>query len=413
MALEYPDIVCEYVGASERYECDGVQIVSSLEPARIPMGGYAVLILLFQNAFDVPVDLLIRPELPTTGHIKAEPVLEIGEPEMRAKLAPAQVGTLYVPVKPTARAREGQYELHLHVAVKTGGPGNRVRPARTAGRFQSELIDDVAGLELGRILGVPYGVIPTRKISLPLNIGGQAESTEKPPSTTSKFESLWKREDADAQVRAHKQVDAQRAEIAHRLTMEPMYAALLAEGQTRCAKAGAQLRVGEAIALGKILTYTALYFLGNANWQDGLLVPMWELAQKDDLPTDDALWVLRNVGFGHLARLGVALGFGLIAHALKKQPWDLEERRALSQEVANRLESGESLPIELVYIPLLAAATLIADKIGIVGEDVGQSLTLLKAAKAARADVFGDPDLAQASAIVDHLLDWALSVHNT
>jgi hypothetical protein len=251
-------------------------------------------------------------------------------------------------------------------------------------------------------------VIPTRKISLSFSIGGQAESTAKPPSTASKFEALWKREDADAQAKAHKQVDTQRPEITRRLAMEPMVAAILAEGQARCAKAGAPLRVGEAIALSKMLTYTALYFLGNANWQDGLLVPMWELAQKYDLPTDDALWVLRNVGFGHLVRLSVALGFGLIAQAMKKQPWDLEERRALGQEVADRLESGELLPVELVYVPLLAAATLITNKISIAGEDVGQSLALLKAAKAARADVFGDPDLAQASEIVDHLLDRAM-----
>jgi hypothetical protein len=181
----------------------------------------------------------------------------------------------------------------------------------------------------------------------------------------------------------------------------------MAEGSERCIRCGTPLRVGEAISLGKMLTYTASQFLFNADFQDGLLVPIWEHALHYDLPTDDPLWLLRNVGFEHLARLGVAFGFGLVARALNAQPWDLEERRALIQQIPDRLERGETLPVELIYIPLLAASTVIAHQVNFAGEDLWNSLQLLRSAKHARASVFSDPDLVQSSQVFDRLLDAA------
>jgi len=157
-----------------------------------------------------------------------------------------------------------------------------------------------------------------------------------------------------------------------------------------------------------MLYFTTFHFLASGELQDGLLVPMWEMALKYDLPTHEPMWVLRNVGFGHLLRLSVALGFGMIGKALNSQPWDLEERRTLIQEISDRLEKGQTLPVELVYIPLLAASTIIGSSVIVSGEDVRQSLTLLKTAKAARAEVFSDPELAQSSGVFDRLLDTAL-----
>ena len=408
MAVEYPDIVCEYIEAKQRYESDGVQIMPFLEPAQIPVGGYSTLIVLIQSALDVPTELVIRMELPTVGRIKAEPLIEIGESVLRVELAPAQVGTLKVPVRATPRAREGQYEVRLNVAVKTSGSASRVRASRRSDGFQSDMMDDVVGLDLGRVLGVSYTVTPTRRISVPFAIAGQAQAVEPPPSMSSQFQSLWKVEDADLQAKARKEVNLRRVDIVHSLAPEPVYLALFVEGRERCARSGAPLRVGEAIALGKMLYFTTFHFLASGDLQDGLLVPIWETALRHDLPTLEPIWVLRNVGFGHLLRLSVALSFGIIGKALNSQPWDLEERRTLTLEISDRLEKGQALPVELVYIPLLAASTIIGSSVIGSGEDVRQSLSLLKTAKAARADVFSDPELAQSSGILDQLLDTAL-----
>jgi hypothetical protein len=408
MAIEHPDIISEYLVATNRYECDGVQIVPYLEPAEVAIGGTTTLVLLLQSAVDVPVEITFKPELPQTGRFRGAPILAVGEPESRAKLEAAQVGILFVPVTTTPQAKEGQREIQLNVLVKAEGQGNRIRPTKTAGRFRSDLIDDVIGLELARVLGVPFSVQTTRKISLPITIRGQAEATEEAPDLATRFESLWTLEDADHQVKALREVGQRRAIIVDQMQTEPLFVALFVEGQKRFADAGVPLRIGEAIALGKILTYTARYFMASGDLQDGLLVPVWELASWYDLPTTEPLWVLRNVGFRHLLRLSVALSFGLVRQALGRQPWTLEERRAVISLIADTVEAAELLPAEFLYIPLLMAAAYIFRQIPLDGEDAGHSLRLLQKAKAGRADVFADPDLAAANQIFDRLINAAL-----
>ncbi|MCS7261290.1 MAG: hypothetical protein NZ765_10995 [Anaerolineae bacterium] len=409
MAVEYPDIICEYTEAAQRYESDGVQIVPSLEPAEIPMDGYAMLILLLQNAIDVPTEVIVKLEPPVAGRLRGTPLLEIGEPELRVRLEPAQVGALYVPVRVVASAREGQYELQLHITVKAEGAARRIRPLQKTGGFRDELLDDLVGLDLGRVLGVGYTATPTRKIALPFAIARGAEAPRTPPTSASKFEVLWRLEDFALQSKAQREVAERRVHIVDALGLEPLYAGLLVEGHERCARAGIPLRIGEAVALSKILTFTVHHFLSNDAVADGLLVPIWEIALRLGLSTDDPRWMVRKIGFGHLVRLAVALSFGLVAKVLNTQPWGLEERRGLIQEIASRLDEGEPLPIELLYIPLLAASTVIAHQISAPGENVRQSLELLKVAKQARAEVFVDPELAQSSVLIDRLLETALA----
>lgn len=408
MDIDYPDIISEYLVATERYESDGVQILPYLEPAKIAMGGAANLALFMQSALDVPVQLSIAPVLPQTGRFRGLPMLAVGEPEWKVALEPAQVGVLFVPLTTTPQAKQGQHQMVLNVSVKAEGQPTRVRAQQTAGRFQSDLIDDVVGLGLVRVVSVRYKVIPTRKISVPITIQGQVEASDEAPDMATRFEVLWKREDVRHQGEALQEVAQRRAIIIDQLQTEPLFVGLLVEAQKRFADAGLPLRVGEAVALGKILTYTVRYFLANRDLQDGLLVPMWELAKKYELPTNEPLWVVRNVGFQHLLRLSVALSFGLVRQALGHHSWAVEERRGVISLIADTVEAAQRLPPEFVYIPLLMAAAYISRQVTLDGEDLQNSLKLLQKAKADRADVFADPELAEASLIFDRLLNAAL-----
>ena len=410
MAIDYPDIISEYVDASERYETDGVQIFPYLEPTEIPVGGITNLVLFLQSAVDVPVELTLKPDLPQTGRFRGSPMLAVAEPELSVALEPAQVGILFVPMTTTPQAKEGQHQMHLNVSVSAEAqePPTRIRPPETAGRFRSELIDDVVGLDLARILGVGYKAAPTDKISLPLTVRGKVEATEQGSNLETRFQAVWSREDVNRQAETLQEVSQRRANIADELQIEPLFVGLLVEGQKRFADAGLPLRVGEAVALGKILTYTVQHFLANSDMQDGLLAPMWELANEYDLPTGDPLWVMRNVGFHHLLRLSVALSFGIVRQALGNHPWNVEERRAVISLVADSVEARQTLQSEFLYIPLLMAAVPISRQVVMDGEDSEHSLRLLKKAKAARADVFADPDLAEANLIFDRLMNAAL-----
>lgn len=337
-------------------------------------------------------------------------MLAIGAPELSVALEPAQVGILFVPVTTTPQAKEGRHQMYLNVSVsaKTQDPPTRIRPPTAAGRFRSELIDDVVGLDLARVLGVGYKAAPAEKISLPITVRGKVDASGQASNLETRFQAVWSREDVDRQAETLHEVSQRRANIMDELQIEPLFVGLFVEGQRRFADAGLPLRVGEAVALSKILTYTVQHFLANSDMQDGLLVPMWELANEYDLPTGDPLWVVRNVGFHHLLRLSVALSFGIVRKALGRHPWNVEERRAVISLVADSVEARQTLPTEFLYIPLLMAAVAISRQVVMEGEDSEHSLRLLKKAKAARADVFADPDLAEANLIFDRLMNAAL-----
>lgn len=407
MAIEYPDIISEYVDATQRYETDGVQIVPYLEPARVAIGGVTNLVLLLQSAVDVPVQVSFKPDLPQTSRFRGTPMLAVKQAELSLALEPAQAGILFVPVATTQQAKEGHHQVHLNVSVKAEGHPTRIRSLETKGRFRSDLIDDVVGLGLARVVSVPYTATPSHKISLALTVQGRAKASSAEPNLATRFQSLWSREDARGQVQAMQEVSQRRAVIVDQLRMEPLFVALFVEGQRRFAEIDLALRIGEAIALGKILTYTAHHFLANGDLQDGLLVPIWEMANEYDLPTGDPLWVVRNVGFYHLLRLSVALSFGLVRRALGRHPWSVEERRAVVSLVADSVERAQPLQTEFLYIPLLMAAAFISPQIRLEGEDNQHSLRLLQKAKAARADVFNDPDLAEANLIFARLMNAA------
>ncbi|UCC86897.1 MAG: hypothetical protein JSV81_18890 [Anaerolineales bacterium] len=408
MEVDYPDIISEYLVATERYESDGVQIAPYLEPAKVAMGETANLVLFLQNAVDAPVELTIEPVLPQSGRLRGSPMLAVGEPKWQVALEPAQVGVLFVPITTTPQAKEGQHPIHLNISGKMKAHATRIRYGESKGRFRSNLIDDVVGLNLVRVVGVPYKAVTTRKISMSLTVQGEAAPPDQTPDLATRFDVLWNREEIDRQYEALQEVSQRRAIIIDQLQTEPLYVGLFGEGHKRFADAGLPLRVGEAVALGKILTYTVRHFLANSDLQDGLLVPMWDLAKKYEIPTGDPLWVLRNVGFQHLLRLSVALSFGLVHKALGRQPWTLEERRAVISLVADTVEAAELLPPEFLYIPLMMAAAYISDQIILDGEDSKHSLRLLQKAKSARADVFGEPDLDEANLIFDRLLNAAL-----
>ena len=264
MAIDYPDIISEYLHAPERYETGGVQIVPYLEPAQIAVGGVTKLALFLQSAVDVPVELTLRPDLPQTGRFRGSPMLALGEPELNVALEAAQVGILFVPVTTTPRAKEGRHQIHLNLSAKVEGQPNRVRAEESKGRLRSDLIDDVIGLGLARVVGVPYKTTSTDKISMPLTIRGKVEAAGEGPNLATRFQALWGQKDADYQIEAAQEVSQRRAMIMDQLQTEPLFVALFVEGQKRFADASLPLRIGEAVALGKILTYTVRHFLANS-----------------------------------------------------------------------------------------------------------------------------------------------------
>jgi len=182
---------------------------------------------------------------------------------------------------------------------------------------------------------------------------------------------------------------------------------LLEESKSIWAESGVQLRIGEAIFLARILAYTVQYFLENETRLEALMLPIYELALRNGLPTSDALWLLTQLGYVRLLRLAIALSFGLLYNHLGKEPWSQEEQVAVAEFVAESMDKGSELPVEFLYLPLMLGGLLIGSELVMPKENLAQSLRLLARAKQEREAAF-DAELEDLSRIFDSLLARAL-----
>jgi glutathione S-transferase len=401
--IEYPDILGEVTPAGQRYEAGAVQYVCSLSRQAVASGEATELVFFLQSVVNVPMDMTLKLNVPMrTGGLRSRPSqLEVGELETTVPLKPAEVGQLRIPIQTSVETPLATYEIKLELAGTPRDSANRLRAQQSQGRLGETILRDPVGLGLASTIGVGFTAKSRNKLSFKFNVTGEgnAQEIDLAPS----FTSLWTLEDWDPQHRAGREVNERRVHIVPHLTPEAIYVPLLDAGRERFADAGIVLHVGEAISLAKILTHTIRYFMRNADLQDGLLIPIYMQAYLHDLPTDNATWLVSEVGYSRIMRLAIALSFALLESALKGQPWLLEEQRALADLVVGNLESSLPLPVEFLYLPLLMGGALVMRDLVMEGEDPRQSLQMLAQAKRERAEDFTD-EAAETSELFDSLL---------
>ncbi|MBI1880492.1 MAG: hypothetical protein HYR94_20125 [Chloroflexi bacterium] len=410
MAVFYPDIIGEYIDNPERFETGGMQYTGYFEPSKIAPEQVANLFLFLQNTLNVPLIVNFRAGIPqTTGLFSGgKPMLKVIEPIFQLKLASAEAGLLTLPVTTTQHVKEGEQTLILELKVNSEGRGQTIRPAQSRSKLSQGLIDSPVGLNLVSTLGSVYNAKSVKKATFSVKVRGEPDPPERAPRLKHTYQTIWVEDNAQFFNQAIQEINLRQVKLQNELILEGLYTTLYAESVSRFADSGLPLRIGEAITLAKILTYSCQYFLSNPDRYNGLLVPMWERAFEEGLDTTNALDVIRSAGYTHLLKLALAISFGLIAEAVGRQFWPLQERQAVISFVAANIESGQELDPEFLYLPLLMAGTHIAHKIRLEGEDVQHSLALMKKARAARKGLFLDEDMAQASQIFNQIMKKAL-----
>ncbi|MBN1995606.1 MAG: hypothetical protein JW953_23155 [Anaerolineae bacterium] len=410
--VSYPDIIGEYIANPERLETGGVQYVGYFEPTQIAPQQVANLFLFMQNTLDVPVAVVVQVTLPLVGgglFKSGKPILSVAKPAFNLQLTEVEAGLLTLPVTTTEDAQPGEFEVAVELQVTPKSKGNRVRAAESQSKLDNKsLIDNIVGLNLASTLGATFSEKPVKKATFPLQIAGKPQPAERAPKLAHTYQAVWTRDQIDLFHRAIHEINLRQVKLKNELTAEALYARLYSESVSRFADVGLPLRIGEAIILAKILTFTCQYFLSNPARYNGLLVPIWERALDANADTTDALEVISSVGYYHLLRLSIAVGFGLIARAAGRQLWALEERQAVNDYIADNIETGQTLEEEFLYLPLLIAGTYISNKLTFAGEDLRNSLALIRKAYEARADLFLDDDMAQASQVYHHIFKKAL-----
>ncbi len=410
MAVSYPDIIGEYIATPERYVTGGLQYAGYFEPAQIAPEQVTYLYLFLQNVFNVPITANFKIGVPQSGGLfrGSKQFLTVKDPQLELELPAGEAGLLTVPVTTTEHTDNGEYTLAVEARAKAQKGAKRVRPSESKSQLGKALIDSPVGLNLVGSLGATYTEKSVKKASFKLKVAGKPKPLKKMPSLKHNYEAIWTADEVKFFNKAVQELNLRQVKLKGELSMEALYANLYGETTVRFADAGLPLRIGEAIIMAKILTYSCQYFLGNSNRRNGLLVPIWEQALAAKVDTSDSLDVLRTTGYHHVLRLSVAVSFGLIAQAFGRHFWSLEERQGVASHIADSIETGDPLNLEFLYLPLLMAGTQICKTFKLKGEDVSHTLALIKQAQKARTELFNDSELAQAKKIYNKILNTAL-----
>ena len=403
MALDYPDIIGEYVSAPQRYEVNGLQYVGMFDPPLIKAGETTNLLLYLQNMLDAPIKVVIKLSMPQSGPFMGQPVLRTKQMEIDLGLEMAEVGRLSIPLTTTDKEVSGEYSLGVEVRVDHGRGTQAIRHPRSQ-PIKIPLLDDLSGLNLIGVVGTTYKTRNGKKASFDIALSKEAGEIGELPSLEPNYQQVWNVELAELMHKAQAEVNEGRANIVEDLKVEPLFTALYAESTERFADSGLPLRVGEAIAVGKLLTYTVHFFLGQGPLQDGLLCPIWERALANEYATANTIDVMKYAGFKHIVRLSAALSFGLVAQTVGKHLWSARERHEVGNYVANALDEGHTMPADFLYLPLMLGALKIITKVKLPDEDLQQTLQLVKQARRERRDILLDDDVARADKVFDHLL---------
>ncbi|MEM7031620.1 MAG: hypothetical protein AAF629_18845 [Chloroflexota bacterium] len=407
MALEYPDVIGDYVAAPQRFEVNGLQYVGHFEPITINHGEVTQFSLWLQNTVNTKLDITLKFDLPQSGRFRGQPVLKTNKTEFEVSLAEAEVSRLMVPLTTTDKVADGKYSLSVEVKVQHEKGAKQIRSPRSK-PVKIPYLDNMVGLDLVGVLGTTYSTKGGKKSSFDVNLTKEQSEVSEIPSLAPDFQSVWTLEFAELMEKAQRIVNETRVKIVDDLQIEPLYAALFAENTERFADAGLPLRIGEAIAIAKLLTYTVHFFLGQGGLQNGLLCPIWTRAIINEITDAQTIEIMKYAGYKHIVRLAAALSFGLVAESTGKHLWTQHERQEVSTYIADALDEGDSIPPDFLYLPLMLGALRIVEKVRLPGEDVKQTLQLIQAARQERPDVFVDEDMANARQVFDHLLKKAV-----
>ncbi len=361
MAVTYPDVLSDLIDARERYEVDGVQFVVRLEPDSVPAGGVVTLLVHAQNALDQPAGFTVQPGTQRTGMLGTGLLgagsfkFETGQ-DLSIMMAPGEVGLWRVPLKVPANAPVRVWDVSLTFKT-TAERANRVRPqkaSRTPG-YLATLLDDLVGLGVMPIVGSDFEIRDGRKVGLKLNVTPPEQYTQ-PFDLTPEWVPAWVQSDMPLQGAAMREVNNGRLRIIDELGSPVLYEGIGQSAHAHLEGTSVVPYVGESLGMAKILTYTVGLFMHDEESQNAILVPSYMEAMRMGRSTSRPVEVVSWSGLHHVVRLSAAVSFGIIAKAVGRQPWSLDERRGVTQWVAQCIEERRQLQPEFLYLPLLTAA---------------------------------------------------------
>ncbi|MGQ9599347.1 MAG: hypothetical protein ACUVWZ_08010 [Anaerolineae bacterium] len=389
MSTEYPDILGDLVEAQQRFEVNGVHYKIALDPEIVRPGEMTSLRIWLQNCWNVPVAVAITTDLPT----HPSPTLWVIQKRTDVPLEAAEVGEVSIPIASAVEILPGPYRIPVTMAASCKTRGHYIRSQKTIDFLETTLLSFTTGLGLAASVGLGFVAQSAPRQELDLHVKGSSYPVHEADLTPT-YTSHWTVTDLSVQGRAQQYVNEQRLFLLSKLVRPALYRAFFEESQRRFAQASLPLYTGEAVFLAKVLTYTVEYFFQRLEWQDAILVPAYTLAYRYNLALYDPVLIVTRADYPRMVRLAISLSFGLLRQRLGREPWTLEEQLAIADLVTERVTKGGILSAEFLYLPLLLGGLMLADQVQMPGEELAQSLEILRQARRKRStDLAENPEL--------------------
>lgn len=407
MAIEYPDLMNDLTDARVRYESDAVQYLAGFVPGKVPGGQLTSLLLTLQSVVDLPSEVAIHLETPrVSAKLKnlPGPLFRIFQPDMRLTLEKGEVAQLTIPVHVQPQVPPGEYTFSLRVRCGGKRSGGRCRQERGENRLGDIRIRYLQGLGITQFASCGFESRKADQQTVLLAVEEAGAEPAQDVDLKPQFQSVWTPKDWEAIPAARREVNDRRVYLMSDLTAEALYLPFMKESQSVFTQSDVQLHVAEAMFLAKILTYTVTYLMSHAEWQDCLMVPIYVQAQASGQATDQSVWVVTHLGYTRVLELAIALSFSLTEEALQRQVWQPAEQQALREYIVDCLGTGDRLPAEFAYLPLILGGIAAAREVVVGEEDIAESLRLLGGAKKERSQVFADVELRDVNDVFDRLV---------
>ncbi len=389
-ALNYPDVLGVITGGA-RFNIDVVQCALAARPPQVAAGKTFEIVLLAQNAADIDVDLILRPELPNRDLAKKKNPFATKTTRLVVGLRPAETGFLTLPVvaSPTAQPGPG-YLIGLRMEVKRmekKRKPQRVRAAQGGGRLVLEELAEEAQGHIQALRGLAFSINNDGKkdrLFAPLTL--------LPPAVASLGEakpawiSLWTIADyADPYAIARK-VWEPAQQVIQQARRETVFMPLLKATQEHFQACGYPLLPPEAIFITKLLTL--ILEMGVIEPTPAEERPTWPrwfvklcrlLNREPALAAHVAALVTEHV-YTDLVYDAIMYGFAMVGTVTNEQFGTPEETSRFATDIAEALAAHQPMDFARAYLPLVLGGLIANARVTMPNEQVRETVFMFSKA---------------------------------
>ncbi|MBI5931088.1 MAG: hypothetical protein HY862_17395 [Chloroflexi bacterium] len=398
---------------------DLIQCAIATRPTQIIAGQNFELVVMLQNAYDTLVNVTILPKLPDEDSARRPHMFAVHSQRVRIALQPAEVGFVVIPSLCLRKAAPGQYpidtEIHAEAHDKDQKP---IRVRLPDGGGDPNLANLSEGIRLSllhlRKLRWDAHIDTWRKHHLISTF--DVITAEEVPALSMKgsWTSLWTMRDyLDEDVlgeRVKPHLDAFLPKLVAVDMIKPINEATLEWFN----KTGYVLQAVEALYISKVLTHVLceIQVERPTKINPNPMVPNWYrklmwLFFDDPRLVEYPERVIKALVYPELIKDSVRHAFRMLTTVLKEEFGTIEEIEAYAENISDALQHHSELTYAQVYLPLIAAGVIIANRLTINNENVTNSLHEISEAQTKRKDEFNE-DNAFIVEIINKLVDRSL-----